>query len=261
MYGMMLANIEAMPNFKYAMKQLSNAAFLLEKKVSIPQVKAKLDIIKSINTDDFLAANDILAFERIRQELRELMKFLISTGSDPIFTNLSDFVISEMKGTYMPPAYDFEDYRKKVNRYVNENGNTLAIYKLTNNIPLREGDYQELERVLTVELGSRGDYEREFGETPFGLLIRKIAKLSHEAAMEAFSQFINDQALNHNQIEFINKVINHVEQNGYMDDLKELTKPPFDKPVIFVRLFDQQRQTQLMEILRQIKDNAVNVVA
>ena len=46
----------------------------------------------------------------------------------------------------------------KVNRYVNENGNTLAIYKLTHNIPLSTGDYQELERVLTSELGSKEDY-------------------------------------------------------------------------------------------------------
>ena len=79
---------------------------------------------------------------------------------------------------------------------MNEHGNTLAIYKLTHNIPLAMGDYQELERVLTSELGSKEDYAREFGDTPFGLLIRKIAKLDHEAAMQAFSAFINDQSLN-----------------------------------------------------------------
>ena len=57
------------------------------------------------------------------------------------------------------------------------------------------------------------------------------------------------------------KDINHIEQNGYMEDLKDLTKPPFDKPLVFVKLFDRQRQEQLMEILRQIKDNAVSIVA
>jgi len=52
------------------------------------------------------------------------------------------------------------------------------------------GDYNELERVLTSELGSREDYVREFGDTPFGLLVRKIAKLDHDAAMQAFSDFV-----------------------------------------------------------------------
>jgi type I restriction enzyme R subunit len=263
MYGMMLADIEAMPGFKYAKKQLSDVALLLEKKVSIPQVKAKLDIIKAINTDEFWSANDILLFEKVRRELRDLMKFLVESGPgrQPIITNLTDPVLSESEGADMPPAYDFEDYRKKVNRYVEENANALVIHKLTHNIQLGAEDYQELERVLTVELGNRDDYRREFGDTPFGLLIRKIAKLNHVVAMQAFAQFINDQSLNHNQIEFIRKIINHVEQNGYMDDLKELTKPPFDKPVTFVKLFDPRRQAQLMEIIRAIKENAVTVAA
>ena len=63
------------------------------------------------------------------------------------------------------------------------------LIKLTHNIPLTSGDYQVLQRVLTVELGSAEDYQREYSDTPFGLLIRKIGKLDHDAAMEAFSAF------------------------------------------------------------------------
>ena len=161
----------------------------------------------------------------------------------------------------MDAAYDFEDYRAKVNRYVNEHGDTLAIYKLTHNIPLATGDYQELERVLTSELGSKEDYAREFGDTPFGLLIRKIAKLDHEAAMQAFSSFINDQSLNQNQIAFVHKVIHHIEANGYMDNVSELTKPPFDKPVRFIRLFNAAQQNELIQAIRKVKDNAENILA
>lgn len=39
--------------------------------------------------------------------------------------------------------------------------------------------------MLTSELGNREDYTREFG-APFGLLIRKIVKLDHEAATSVF---------------------------------------------------------------------------
>ena len=137
----------------------------------------------------------------------------------------------------------------------------MAIYKLTHNIPLTTMDYAELECVLTEELGSKEDYEREFGDTPFGLLVRKIAKFDHDAAMEAFSSFINDAALNDKQIAFVHKIINHIEQNGYMEDLKELMKPPFDKPVSFVKLFDAKTRTALMEKINEIKENAVEIVA
>ena len=180
---------------------------------------------------------------------------------NPIITHLTDPIIGEQEGIQLDAAYDFEDYRAKVNRYVNEHGNTLAIYKLTHNIPLSHGDYQELERVLTSELGSKEDYEREFGDTPFGLLIRKIAKLDHDAAMEAFSQFINDQSLNQKQIAFLHKIINHIEQNGYMESVTMLTKPPFDKPLSFTRLFDKKMQIAIMAAINKVKDNAVVIAA
>ena len=262
MYGLILASMEQLASFKYAKKQLCDIATLLERKASIPQVNAKMPVIKEINTDAFWGANDILAFERIRKELRELIKFLDSgSGRKPIITRLTDPVIGEKEGDPLEAPYDFEAYHDKVNRYVNEHGNTMAIYKLTHNIPLTAGDYRELERVLTSELGSKEDYEREYGDTPFGLLIRRIAKLDHEAAMQAFSAFINDQSLNQRQIEFVHKIINHIEQNGYMESVTELTKPPFDKPVSFIKLFDAKTRDALLATINQIKENAVIIAA
>ena len=259
-YGLMLASMEQMPAFKPAKKQLCDIATLLEKKVSIPQVKEKLPIIKEINTDEFWTANDVLLFEKVRAELRELMKFLDRVpGNKPIITRLTDPIINQMEGEELDPAYDFEDYRDKVNRYIGEHGNTLAIHKLTHNIKLSEGDYKELERVLTSELGSKEDYQREFGDTPFGLLVRKIAKLDHEAAMQAFSKFINDQSLNQRQISFVNKIINHIEQNGYMESAADLQKPPFDKPVSFIKLFDAKTRSDILAVINEVKDNAISI--
>lgn len=259
MYGMMLAWAEHTPVFKYAKKQLCSIASALEQKVSIPQIKEKLDVIQSINSDDFWNANDILLFEKIREELRELIKFLDSdAGKEPIITRLTDPIILQQDGEQLDSAYDFEDYRKKVNRYIDEHSNSLVIHKLTHNIRLTNDDYQELERIFTSELGSKNDYEREFGDTPFGLLVRKIAKLDHEAAMQAFSKFINDESLNQRQIAFVHKIINHMEQNGYMDNVSDLQRPPFDKPISFIRLFDAKTRTALMQAINAVRDNAVN---
>ena len=263
MYGLMLAHAEQMPAFRYARKQLCEMASLLEQKISIPQVREKLPLIREIQCDAFWKANDLLLLEKVRRELRELIKFLEESGDREkhIVTRLTDPVIDRKEGAVLDAAYDFEDYRAKVNRYVNENGDTLAIHKLTHNIPLTDGDYQELERVLTSELGSRQDYEREFGDTPFGLLIRRIAKLDHDAAMQAFSAFINDESLNQKQIAFVRKIINHIERNGYMENVSLLTKPPFDKPVSFLKLFDAKTRTALMSAINTVRDNAVRIEA
>lgn len=263
MYGLILAHIEQMPNFKYAKKQLCDLVSLLEQKASIPQIKEKLPVLHEIHTDTFWEANNILLFEKVRKELRELIRFLDEGDGEQkrIITKLTDPIIDQQEGFQLEAAYDFEDYRTKVNRYVNEHEDTLAIHKLIHNMPLSMSDYQELERVLTSELGSKEDYEREFGDTPFGLLIRKIAKLDHDAAMQAFSSFINDQSLNQKQISFVNKIIHHIELNGYMENVAELTKPPFDKPISFVKLFDGKTRTALIEAINQIRENAVQITA
>ena len=218
-------------------------------------------MLREIQTDAFWNANDLLLFERVRKDLRELIKFLDEDGSEQkrIVTKLKDPIIDRQEGLPLGGGDGLEDYRAKVNRYVNENGNTLAIYKLTHNIPLSMGDYQELEQVLTSELGSKEDYAREFGDTPFGLLIREIAKLDHEAAMQAFSAFINDQSLNQKQIAFVYKIINHMELNGYMDNIAELANPPFDKPLGFVKLFDAKTRGAIMETINQVRDNAIQI--
>lgn len=260
MYGLMLAHLEQMPSFKYAKKQLCDMAALLEKKVTIPQIKEKLPLIREIGTDAFWEAKDLLLFEKVRKELRDLIQFLNEgEKKHQIITKLTDPVTEQQEGVQMEAAYDFEDYRAKVNRYVNDHGDTLAIHKLTHNIPLSQGDYQELERILTSELGSREDYVREFGDTPFGLLIRKIAKLDHDAAMAAFSAFINDQSLNQKQIAFVHKVIQHIELNGYMENPAELTKPPFDKPISFLKLFDAKTRKELVDTINTVRENAVKV--
>lgn len=262
MYGLMLANIDQLPKLGYFQKQLILTAELLEKKTTIPQVKAKLTLIKDIQTDAFWENISILTLEMVRQELRELMQFLVDDNTRPkIFTRLDDPVIDKQEGEILDAAYDFEDYRKKVNRYIEEHKNDAVIYKLNHNLPLTKEDFAELERILTQELGDSEDYKREYGDTPFGLLVRKIAKLNHESAMAAFSSFINDSSLNQRQIEFILKIINHIENNGYIEDVKILMKPPFDKPFSFIKMFDAKTRTAILQTIESIKNNALQVVA
>lgn len=60
-------------------------------------------------------------------------------------SNLQDEIIGERFGEALDAPYDFEDYKLKVNRYIENNKNHLAIHKLRNNIPLTASDYESLE--------------------------------------------------------------------------------------------------------------------
>lgn len=261
MYGLMIAQIEALPQFKKGKKQLVAVCTNLSKRATIPQIREKIELINTIGTDDFWQNSDILNFEKVRLELRELIKFIIDEGGkNPVYTNLVDDILGIKEGEGIEPAYSFEDYKLKVNRYIEEHRDHLAIFKLRNNIPLTTFDYESLESILTGQLGTADDYLREYQNTPFGLLVRKIAKLDYEAACVAFSDFINDQSLSQAQIVFVKKVIDYIVQNGFIENVSELMKPPFDKPQSFIKLFDGSKQKQIVETITRIKENAVKIV-
>lgn len=227
----------------------------LEEVSGITAVKNKLSLIKEIKSEEFWREKDILKFEYVRTEIRDLIK-LIEDGNRKIkYTDFEDVITERKEGEKIDSPYEFDDYRLKVNRYIEENKNNEVIYKLRNNMPLSEKDYKELEMIFTVQLGSKDDYEREFGETAFGILVRKIAKLEHEAVMKAFSNFINEQSLNSQQIAFVNKVIEYISENGYIEN-QNLTKAPFDRPVKFINLFNSEKRSEFLGILTEINSNA-----
>lgn len=261
MYGLMIAQIEGMPQFKKAQNQLIKVCTYLARRATVPQIKEKLELINTVGTDEFWQSSDILNFEKVRVELRSLIKFMIDEGErNPIYTNLADVILEVKEGEAIYQAYDFEDYKLKVNRYIENNRDQLAIHKLRNNIALTAFDYQSLEHIFTGELGTTLDYQREYQDTPFGLLVRKVAKLEYEAVKVAFSEFINDQSLSQLQIVFVKKVIDYIVQNGYIENVTELTKPPFDKPQSFIKLFDSAKQKRIVELVSKIKDNAIKIV-
>ena len=260
MYGLMLAQLSGAKGFSSLRRNVVARASALQKKTTIPQVKVKLPIIKEVAEDEFWQVSDILHFERIRVELRELMKFLDRDGHKVVYTDLVDPETSRTEAKEFDMSDGFEDYRQKVNKYIEENKNSIAIHKLRNNVPLNESDYKTLEKILTGQLGTKKDYENSFKDTPFGLLVRRIARLEREAVLQAFSSFISEQNLDAYQIEFIYKVIDYIEQNGYVENVAELTKPPFDKPRSFIKLFDGDKQERIVRIINEIRDNAVRVV-
>lgn len=261
MYGLMLAQLDGSKSFNRFKNNTISKSSILLKKTTIPQVKAKVPVLKEVIEDEFWSKSDLLNFEKIRTELRDLMKFAVTDAPKIFYTNLEDVELERSVCKDFELNYDFEDYKLKVNRYIEENKHNIAIHKLRNNIPLNEADYKTLEKIFTGELGTKEDYEKSFKDTPFGLLVRRIAKMEREAALKAFSSFINEQNLNANQIVFVNKVIDYIEQNGYVENLAELTKPPFDKPQSFIKLFDADKQKKFVHIINEVKDNATKIIS
>ena len=255
MYGFMCALTDGMGIEAYR-KKLVAISLGLQDRITIPQVKEKLSVLLEITEEHFFDGISALSIERIRKEIRGIVKFLVGKGTrNIIYTDLADPVTDKVYGVTLDSDEDFVDYKLKVNRYLSDYENNIVINKLRSNKPMTSKEYKELERIFTHDLGTAEEYNHAYGDTPFGLLVRKVVKLDHEAAMEAFADFINDESLTEQQIAFVHRVIDYIENNGYMEP-GALAQAPFDRPQSFVRLFDTLHQIKLVEIIKRIKSNA-----
>lgn len=257
MYGLMLSCMEGLRSFSSSKKRLKKTVGLLKKQISIDAVRKELPLMDEVETPEFWDDVDLLELENIRIHLRGLIQFIESEKYPIVETVLNDLIVAENEGKILE-AETFEDYKEKVNHYFLQHVDDVpAVKKLVHNEPLTEKDYKDLERIFTVELGTRNDYITTFGNKEFGLTVRDIAKLDHKAAEKAFSKFINENNLNDKQIAFIRNVIDYISVNGYMDSNKMILKPPFDRPYRFNELFDTKNMSEIVGIINKIKENAV----
>lgn len=260
MYSLILAHINGLNTFVRAKNNLIETAEALTRKTTIPQVNTKLTEIKQVLTDAYWGAEDITVFEQTRKDLRELMQFIVRPSKPVVYTDLTDKVTMVGEGQTVSYGTSFESYKKKVNRFIEENANDIAIYKLKHNEPLTTAQLEGLQNTFLHDLGTQEDYRKEFGKTPLGILIRTIAGMDEEAIRKEFANFINSQGLNQQQIVFLDKIVAHIKNNGYVETPGVLLEAPFDNPLPMFDLFEQPQIMELMKIVNSFKENAMVAV-
>lgn len=122
-------------------------------------------------------------------------------------------------------------YRKKVEAYIRDNENHIAIYKLKRNVQLTDGDLTSLETMLfgSEIIESREKFEDVFHQDlkpNLKSFIRKLVGLDRNAAKQAFAEYLESTTFNANQIRFVENIIDYLTQNGVMD-IGMLYESPF----------------------------------
>lgn len=225
---------------------------------NIPEIQDKSELIKKIIETDYLENAEVNDFEFIRTELRDLMKYIPVVQKPPYDTHFNDDILSiDWKESELEND-ELKNYKAKAEFYVRQHPNHLVIAKLKSNRPLTALDVKSLEDILWSEVGSKDDYEREFGEKPLGEFVREIVGLDMNAAKEAFSEFLNESNLDSRQIYFVNQIVEYIVHNGMMKDLSVLQDSPFTDKGNVVELFpDLNVWMGIRKVIDQINANAI----
>ncbi|MBR6204871.1 MAG: DEAD/DEAH box helicase family protein [Candidatus Methanomethylophilaceae archaeon] len=256
MLGLMQMSLEGTGGIARAQSKLDSTMDRLLDKLTIPQVRAKEQTIRYARSDEFWVELGSLNIDIVRQELRDLIQFIDEQRQRSIVvTDLTDPVLGRTEGVPIPEMENYEGYRRRVEKYLYDHQDMLAIRKLTHNVPLDGEDIKELSSVLVEELGSWDNYRAEYQDKGFGRLVREVLKMDRESVMAAFSGFIAEANLNSRQIDFVNKVVNNIVANGFME-VEELGEAPFDRPVDITMLFSPDQSSRIVDIINGINRNA-----
>lgn len=204
---------------------------------NIEKVKKQQEIIDKVQTDEFWQDADIFDFEIVREALRDLIKYIEKSNQENYYTNFKDEVIEVVKNTGEYSVNDMKSYRKRINHYLKQHQNDMVIYKLRNNRELNKDDVKHLEKILWQDLGTKEEYQSEFGNESLLKLVISLVGLDRQTTNEIFSKFLSDESLNQNQMEFVKMIIDYVVKNGVIDK-HVLNEHPFTKYGAVYNLFE-----------------------
>lgn len=229
--NLQLALLEKSPSFDRLRDKVMEIAADLEAKGSIPMVAEQMELILELQTDSWWSGVTLPLLEQVRVRLRRLIAFLDKGERKIVYTDFED-TIGEQTEVFAPGYASVEEmrqYKLKVEKFIREHANHIAINKLRMNRQITKLDLEELERLLfaSEEVGSRKRFEKVFGhQQSLGMFIRRLVGLDREAAIDAFGEFLHTSTYSATQIRFIEQIISYLTRNGTMDP-GLLYEPPF----------------------------------
>jgi type I restriction enzyme R subunit len=260
MLRLQLAVLRHEPSFERLRNQVIEIAGLLEEAANIPMIQQQLELIQEIQSENFWPDVTVQMLEDVRKRLRLLVKLIEKGKRITVYSNFRD-TIGDQATVDLPgvgSGADFERFRTKARQFLKNQNNHGALLKLRFNEPLTTADIAELEHLLVEAGGTADDIGRARQESfKLGLFLRSLVGLDREAAKRSFDAFLLGKKPTANQIEFINLIVDHLTQRGWMEPSLLYESPFTDfSPRGVEGVFDSAEVTQLLSILTSIREHA-----
>ncbi|WP_342758215.1 DEAD/DEAH box helicase family protein [Kineothrix sedimenti] len=257
MYGIELAYLVG-KKYSKARNDLMKRVSAISSVANIPEIQVQSELIHQILHTDYIDRAGINEFEHIREKLRNLMKYIPKGGTLKYNTHFDDDILSQEWKESELESDELKNYKAKAEFYVRQHQDNLVIAKLKTNKPLSSQDMDLLEEILWKEVGTRDDYEQEYGQKPLGEFVREIVGLDMNAAKEAFSEFLVETNLDSTQIYFVNQIVEYIVHNGMLKDFSVLQESPFTDKGSVVEIFtDLNVWMGIRKVIEEINANAV----
>ena len=202
----------------------------LQEMATIPQVQAQMGTIQEVLSDTAWQNATIQWLEKVRTNLRDLMKFLTGDPKKWFVVDIDDVISDDGDVEGVTPRVS---YRQRIMDFLANNRHLPVLDKIYGMEQLTAGDFRELEHILWEELGDKNEYDKYTSGKMCGsnvaILIRSLIGVDRKLAMQRFSTFISGMQLNSEQEEFLMTVISYVCENGDITKDIIVNDSPFDE--------------------------------
>lgn len=236
----------------------------LLKKMTIPEVKEKEEIIKRPLDETFWRIDGITHLEQIRRGIRDLVKYIDPTDQKYVTTDFEDSLDESQVTTndYVnepPITFDspFTNNLHRLKELIRANKDNLTISRIRQGETITVSELLSLEAILFSDGIKKEEIEKEIGEQlNLVQFIISLMGLSAERVDKAFANFINRYQLNSVQIQFLDTIKLFLTKNGKIDPSK-LYDSPF-KNYHFMGVdgvFDESQTDTIFKIIADLNES------
>ncbi len=207
--------------FERQRRKVIAIAGALDDQQAIPAIKQQLELIIDIQSDEWWVDVNYQMLEDVRKKLRLLVPLIERSKKSIIYSDFEDQIgtgkVIDIPGTSGEAgSTEFVQFRRKAERFLQENLGEAAIAKVRSGAPLTPDDIADLQRILVAAgIGDEGSFaEASKKAGNFGLFIRSLVGLDRGAAKAAFAGFLDEKRYGRNQIEFVNMIIDELTDRG-----------------------------------------------
>lgn len=257
MLNRMLAQAQQSPRQNFYQIQITDITRGLLKKLSIPEVKSREQLIRYIQEDAYWEQAGLSTHNQTRLDLRHLIKYVDPVYKPNLYTNFTDEVGRIEEIPILTQYQELGSYKKRVEKFIRDNQHHITIHRIRNNKPITPQEVEELEKLLFSidEQGNKELLDKVTNGQPLTTFIRSILGLDINAAKEAFAEFLGKGNMNATQIMFINSLIDYLSVNGMIDK-----KMLFDKPFTDIDyrgisgVFSQEETAKVINIIDKLNN-------
>lgn len=257
-----LALLNAEPGFDRLKGQVQEIASALLDQTTIPAVRAQQVLLEELTTDEWWQDITLPMLESMRRKVRGLVKLIEKIKRGVVYTDFEDelgeLTLPELQG--IPQSTNRSRFADKVRSYLRVHEDHLAVQKLLRNRQITAADLSVLEQVFVdAGYGDATDIERATEEHEgFGLFLRSLTGLDHEAAKAAFDEFQSGKVMSPRELDFLDMLIDHLAKNGLID-VGSLYEPPFTAiaPGGPETIFSNASVTAIASILDHVRSTAI----